>query len=120
MMIRSGGGMRGPDEMGLSVFILEIDGIVYYGVYDIKFEDDGNSFWIRISDFGYREKTAIGSRGIEFRARFSHEKAIEITRFVSKCFSEPSLIRSWYPSLLGDPMTRPVEFSEDWIFSTKE
>ena len=118
-IVKLGGGVRGPDETGISLVGIEREnGEPLFGEYRPIFAENENDFSFEIGRFGYLSRQAAGSTSPAMRCKFSSDEIDYIQSILIPFFSDVESLSNWMPFFLtkGRPLLG-VKFTADWILN---
>jgi hypothetical protein len=105
--------VRGPEETGISVFVIEADKEQALFEVDFKFAENGNDFWVIISNFGLKGKAFAGSKTPAAQRNFSHETIVSARRRLEEYFSS-SEEKKYSPFDSSKASFLGIRFSDGW------
>ena len=121
-IVKPGGGVRGPDETGISLVCVERkNGPPLFGEWDFIFAENGNDFGVELGRFGYPDRESAGSTSPYMRQKFSSEEIEYLKSILIPFFTEVESWKGWMPSALmrGGPLLG-VRFASDWILDKQD
>jgi hypothetical protein len=106
--------VRGPDDTGIDVFRLSSnkDSVLFEMRY--PFAQNGNDFWVVISNFGIPSPAAAGSKTPLLQARFDPIEAQSAKRRIEEFFSGTEE-KDFMPFNLPKARYLGTKFADGWI-----
>jgi len=106
--------VRGPDDTGIDVFRLSSnkDSVLFEMRY--PFAQNGNDFWVIISNFGIPSADAAGSKTPLMQSEFNDIEAQSAKRRIEEYFSGPER-KNFMPFYLAKARYLGTKFADGWI-----
>jgi hypothetical protein len=106
--------VRGPEDTGIDVFRLSSnkDSVLFEMRY--AFAENGNDFWVVISNFGIPSADAAGSRTPLMQSKFNASEAQSAKKRIEEYFSGTER-KNFMPFCIAKARYLETKFVDGWI-----
>ena len=106
--------VRGPEERGIDVLRMDTEsGPIFFEMH-LRFAENGNDFWVVISNFGLPSTTLAGSQSPSVQRKFSPAEIESVRERLREYFSGPEE-KKYVPFSVSGSRLLGVEFADGWV-----